>query len=113
MTLSSSLFRNFGVLSISLLYTVLTFGAALTPTSAEAKAQSIYYTAELAAPAKEARTIARSVIWHCEDTQCVAAKDNSRAANTCKRLAREVGTITSFTAAGVTFSAEELAACNA
>jgi hypothetical protein len=110
--LSPSFFRNAGALSVALLYTVLTFGATLTPTSVEARTTAAYYTAELAAPAKDSRSIVRGVVWHCEGTTCRAKKSNSRPTNVCKRLSNDMGEITSFTAKGKALADEKLAKCN-
>ena len=112
MTLSPSLFRNAGAATVALFYTALTFGALVAPTPAEARTNAVYYTAELAAPAKESRTIIRGMVWHCEGTTCKARKGNSRPVITCKRLANEMGEITEFTAKGEALAEEKLAKCN-
>mgnify|MGYP006981766101 CR=1 FL=1 len=116
MTLSPSIFpkalQRFSVIAVALLYSALSIGAMVTPATAMARGATVYYTAELAAPAKEARVISSGVVWHCEGTTCRATKSNSRAANTCKRLAREVGQITNFTAKGEKLASEKLTKCN-
>ena len=115
MTLSptpSRFARSTAIAVIGALYTTFTFGALVTPTAAEAQSSTVYYTAELATPAKEARTIAKGMVWHCEGTRCVAAKNNSRPNIACERLTREVGELTKFTAKGVPFDDEALAKCN-
>lgn len=112
MTLSPSISRNFVIAFFALLYTTLTFSAALAPTSAQARGNAVYYVAELAAPAKESRTIANGVVWQCEGTRCIAAKSNSRPVIACKRLTRELGEVTKFAAKGKELSAEKLAKCN-
>ncbi len=112
MTLSPSIFRRFSLVAVAVLYSALTIGAMVTPSTAMARGQAVYYTAELATPAKESRIISSGVVWHCEGTKCRAAKSNSRASNTCKRLTREVGEITSFTAKGEKLAEEKLAKCN-
>lgn len=71
-----------------------------------------YYRAELAAPANDATIVAGGLLWSCDGTSCVAGKDNSRPLIVCKKLAREVATITRFTAAGEDMAADELARCN-
>ncbi|GAA4642820.1 hypothetical protein GCM10023115_07870 [Pontixanthobacter gangjinensis] len=112
MTLSSSIFRNFSAITLALLYTVFTFGVAVTPAPVQAKTQPVYYIAELAAPTQEARVVARGMVWRCDETRCIAAKNNSRPINICKQLVRETGAVTSFTASGEAFSDDELAKCN-
>jgi hypothetical protein len=76
-------------------------------------ASGAYYTAELAAPAKDAKVIGGGVVWRCEGTSCVAPKGSSAPATMCKKLAREVGTIASFTAKGEALAEDKLAKCNA
>lgn len=78
-----------------------------------AQGSGSYYRAELAAPASKAQVVAGGVLWRCQDNQCVAAKDNSRPAIVCRRLARETAEVTRFTAAGEDISADDLARCNA
>ena len=108
----SKLARNTTIAVIGALYTTFTFGALVAPTAAEARGSTVYYTAELVTPAKEARTIANGMVWHCEGTRCVAAKNNSRPNIACERLTRKVGEVTGFTAKGVAFDDEALAKCN-
>lgn len=105
-------FAKLGAVSMALLYTVLTFGATLAPTSVEARTSTVYYTAELAAPAKDARSIVKGVVWHCKGTTCRARKSNSRPVNVCKRLSNDMGEITSFTAKGKALADAKLAKCN-
>ena len=109
-----SFFRNSAAVSLGLLYTVLTFGAVVVaPAQAEARTSTVYYTAELAAPVKDARKIIRGVVWHCEDTKCRAKKSNSRPVNVCKRLQNDLGEVKSFTAKGKKLADDKLAKCNA
>lgn len=112
MTLSLPRFRSTAALVLALAYTALTFGATIAPTAAEARASGPYYTAELTAPAAESRFVEGGVVWYCEGTTCAAAKGTSRPLNICRKLSREVGQITSFTAKGEALEAEQLARCN-
>jgi len=111
-SISHKTFKRFSVVAVALLYSALTIGTMVTPSAAMARGSAVFYTAELAAPAKEARIISSGVVWHCEGTKCRAAKSNSRPANTCKRLTREVGEVTNFTAGGEKLAEEKLAKCN-
>jgi hypothetical protein len=111
MTLSFPRSRTVGAAALALLYTGLTFGATIAPAPAHASTGA-YYTAELAAPASEARYIGGGLVWRCEGTACTAAKGTSRPEVVCRRLQREVGQIASFTANGETLAAERLAKCN-
>lgn len=96
----------------ALAYTSLTFGAALTPTPAQAATGAAFYHAELTAPATEARTIASGLLWNCADSACTANKGTSRPVIVCKRLAKEVGPISAFVANGKPIDADDLARCN-
>ncbi len=110
MTLSSSFLSRLGIFALALIYTALSFGVATAPVSA--KSSGPYYTAELAQPAKDNRTIARGVVWRCEGTSCRAGKSSSRPIRVCRGLAREFGEVTSFTSRGETLAEEKLAKCN-
>lgn len=84
--------------------------------SAAANAQprdGAFYRATLATASTADRAVAGSVVWRCSDTTCTAARGASRPTIMCARLAREVGTLTSFVAGDQTLNAEELARCNA
>lgn len=111
MTLSPPRFRSFGAIMLALVWTSLTFGAAVTP--AEAKIRAVFYTAELAAPAAEDHAIVGGVVWQCTGTTCIAPKTSSRPKVLCKRVAREFGEIASFTAGDEALEADDLVSCNA
>lgn len=103
--------RTVGAAAVALLYTSLTFGAAIAPAPAQATTGA-YYTAELAAPAKDNRYIGGGLVWRCEGTTCAAPKGTSRPEVVCRKLQREVGEIASFRANGEALAAERLAKCN-
>ena len=98
---------------IAAAYTTLTFGAAITPSPAQA-ASVPFYHAELSAPVakSKARPIASGTVWKCAENACTAGEASSRPAIVCARLAKEVGPLTSFTAGGKTLEADDLARCN-
>ncbi|WP_128891150.1 hypothetical protein [Erythrobacter sp. HKB08] len=110
MTLSLSRARVLPVAVLAAAWTTLTFGALTSPV--EARGNTPFYTAELAAPAKEARTVAGGVVWQCEGTTCVAAKGTSRPVVMCMRLNRELGDVASFKTKGKALADEKLARCN-
>lgn len=111
-TLSRS--TNLGALVAAVAFTTLAFGAAIAPSSAEAKSTSLFYTVELAQPVTTtSTTIAGGVAWACKGTTCVAQKSNSRPLRVCRELQREHGQIASFTAKDEPLDAENLAKCNA
>ena len=64
------------------------------------------------APA-ETKFALRDTLWKCGDAGCAAAAGSSRPAVVCAVLAREVGTLRSFSFKGEELSADELAKCNA
>lgn len=112
MTLSLSKIRPLGAISLALVWTGLTFGAALNPVAVEARSQAAYYSVELAAPAAANNSIIGGVVWQCAGTTCIAAKASSRPVNLCKRVVRELGEVTGFTAGDKALGAEDLASCN-
>lgn len=87
----------------------LGMGAATAPANA---AGGAFYTAELAQPTDETRLVAGGVAWSCKGSTCVAGKGSSRPLRMCRKLQRDVGEITAFTANGEALTAERLAACN-
>jgi len=89
---------------------LLAFGAMGAP--ALAQGTTAHFTAQLAAPAKEAQFAAGGVVWHCEGTQCRAAQSNARALRVCSGLRREAGAVVSFAVAGAAVEADVLARCN-
>ena len=112
MTLSKFQSGRFGVLALALVYTGLTFGAAISPAPAFAKASGPYYTAQLAAPADEARAVSNGVAWFCEGTNCRAGKGTSRPLRICRGLNREFGEVVSFSSDGKELDEAKLARCN-
>ncbi len=70
------------------------------------------YHAQPQARPPEARVIADDLLWRCGDGGCVASTNHSRPAIVCARLVREVGALSSFTAQGRAFTADQLQNCN-
>jgi hypothetical protein len=97
-------------LSQSLAAAVLVAG--LAPVAATA-AGGIFYRAELAVPASEARFVARDIVWACKGASCIAGQGTSRPVIMCSALAKAAGPVASFTAGGKALEADELARCNA
>ncbi len=95
----------------ALAWTAVTIGATITPAPAAA-GEGAFYRAALAAPAAKTNTVAGGLVWKCAETNCAASKGTSRPAIVCARLAKEVGTLASFTAGGKALEAAELAKCN-
>jgi len=85
---------------------------ALAPVSGFAQTTRGYYSATpVTAPAK-ASIVTRSTVWKCGEGTCVASKATSRDAIMCELVAKEVGTLQSFSANGAAFDADALAKCN-
>ncbi len=85
-------------------------------TAGAASATATPFSASLATPKdKRERVIADSTVWICEGATCVASKETRTkpSVKACKRLAKEVGVLTSYSAAGQSLSEPDLAACNA
>lgn len=106
-------FRHSAAIVAAVLYTAATFGALVAPSPASAQGSGAFYTAQLAAPAKDAKVIGGGVVWRCEGTSCVAAKGASAPATMCRKLQREVGQITGFAVKGEAMAEDKLAKCNA
>lgn len=71
------------------------------------------YTFETAEPVSKKRVIAESVVWTCEGTVCTGdLKRKNPTVRVCKKIAKEVGTVTAFRNTTAELSAEELAECN-
>ena len=85
----------------------------LVLSSSPALAGGHYHAAPIAKPTAE-KLVLRDTIWSCGAGGCTAAaKSNSRPTIVCEVLAKEVGTLRSFSAGGQPLSAEQLEKCNA
>ena len=104
---------RFTVFALALAYTGLTFGVATSSAPLAAQSNSgPYYTATLAQPAEDNRTVAGGVAWRCEGTTCVANRGTSRPSRICRGLARDMGEITAFKVEGEELAEDRLARCN-
>ena len=70
------------------------------------------YRAEPADPPASSRLVVREVVWKCGAAGCIAPQGNSRPAIDCSALAREVGTLRSFTVGGQPLDSAALGKCN-
>jgi len=88
---------------------VVAWGIALADTAG--------YSATLAQPrAMKKEFIIRGNLFRCDGSTCILVSHPTNDAGdlpTCRALQREVGTLTSFVAAGKAFDSERLAKCNA
>lgn len=73
------------------------------------------FTATLETPLSKAdEIVAAKAIWSCADDTCKAELSRKTATvKTCKKVAKEVGKVTSFAGEKNALSAEDLEACNA
>ncbi|WP_114521511.1 hypothetical protein [Altererythrobacter sp. ZODW24] len=101
--------RSFAITAIAGLMTLATFGATVSPANA---AGGVYYRAELATPVESTKEVVGGILWVCEGTSCIAGKGGARPASMCKRVAREFGDLTSFTAGSKELAADKIAKCN-
>jgi hypothetical protein len=72
-----------------------------------------HFQAEPAARPAESRLALRDTLWRCGDDGCAAAESSSRPAIVCAVLAREIGTLRSFSVRGEALSPDALDRCNA
>jgi hypothetical protein len=91
---------------------IRTAALALALVASPAFASSHYHAQPVAKPAA-AKLVLRDTVWKCGEAGCVGTKSNSRPATVCAVLAKEVGSLRSFTAFGEPLGAEQLEKCNA
>ena len=70
-------------------------------------------TAQLQAPAGEARYVARSTVWTCESDTCRARPDHSVSVSACRALVRVTGPVAAYGSTEAQLTEEQLTACNA
>lgn len=81
--------------------------------SAPALAAAPHFQAEpVVQPAKN-KIALRDTLWNCAGRTCAARESSSRPAIVCAVLARQVGTLRSFSVKGQALEAAELERCNA
>ena len=102
--------RTLVLAGLALFGTVSSFAATVSP----AEAASPRYTAKLStaleAPAKK---VVNGVVWNCAGDTCSGAVDGARPANTCARVVKAFGAVTTFATPKGELSAEDLQSCNA
>jgi hypothetical protein len=81
--------------------------AALTSASAP------HYRAEPVSTPAETKIVLRDTLWNCRENACVGTKSSSRPAIVCAVLAKKIGPLRSFHAAGEALAPAALQACNA
>lgn len=101
-------FRQFVTLAAALVVGGTLVGA----TTAHAQAPGYYVAVPAAAPAKQT-LVTRETLWKLHGDRYVAARAPEREAFLCSAVVRNAGALTSFTAGGQAFDADQLANCNA
>jgi hypothetical protein len=100
----------------SLLFAVAALAATGGPAMSEIKPVPLKQEGgwlTLGVPTTQAHIVFDGAVWHCKADVCRSPKVKSLPPlRSCKRLARELGPITSFGYRGVTLSDTDLAACN-
>ncbi len=95
--------------TLSLFLSLVTVAFLFTATGAQART---VYRATLAEAATERVNIIRHAPWICNGANCATDQSRSSTTNTCHAVARELGTLISFSADNEELSEEELAQCN-
>jgi hypothetical protein len=95
----------------NLIIAVAALAATGGPAMAETKPQNGWLT--LSTPTTQDHVVFDGAVWRCKADVCRSTQVKSLPPlRSCKRLARELGPITSFGYRGVTLSEADLAACN-
>lgn len=95
----------------NLIIAVAVLAATGSPAMAESKPQNGWLT--LSEPTTRDHIVFDGAVWRCKADICRSTQVKSLPPlRSCKRLARELGTITSFGYRGEVLSETDLAACN-
>lgn len=78
-----------------------------------APASAATYSGKPAAPASEARFVARDIVWNLSGGRYLGRTEESRPLLLCQSLAKRAGQLESFTVDGKPLSGQDLAKCNA
>jgi hypothetical protein len=95
--------------TLSLFFALFTVAFLFTATAGQA---STVYRATLAETTDQRVHVIRSAPWICSGDSCATDQARSGPANTCHSVARELGTLISFSADNEALTDEELAQCN-
>ncbi len=89
---------------------MLSAAALILPFAAAAQPRG--YSAVPATAPTIAAMMTRSTPWKCAGDRCVTTRTEGSPLTMCQLAAKELGTLTAFTANGEAFAAEQLAKCN-
>ena len=95
----------------NLIIAVAALAATGGPAMSEAKPQNGWLT--LRAPTTQDHIVFDGAVWRCKADVCRSPQVKSLPPmRSCRRLVRELGPVSGFNYRGVTFSDDEVAACN-
>ena len=87
--------------------------AAAAMMSGEAHAAGRGHEAVFATPVEKAQVVVRDLLWQCEASRCVSARESdSRPLIVCMAMAHDVGPVLEFSTRGARLDADALARCN-
>lgn len=104
--------RTLVAASLALVGTIASFGITTSPAYAQGGSGGnvASLATKLDAPRK---VIINETLWKCAESRCTSVAENSRPANSCIRLVKKIGPVTSFATPRGELSADELQRCNA
>lgn len=109
-TNSRGVSRTLVLAGLALFGTVASFSATVSPAEAAPARYTAKLTTALQAPAKK---VVNGVVWNCTGDTCTGPVDGARAVNTCVKVVKAFGQVTSFATPKGEFSTEDLQSCNA
>ncbi|MBN8501975.1 MAG: hypothetical protein J0M19_12575 [Sphingomonadales bacterium] len=110
LTNSTASARTALLAGLALIGTVVSFGATVSPAEAAAARYTAKLSTALEAPAKK---VVNGVVWNCKGDTCTGAVDGARPLNTCAKVVKAFGPVSTFATPKGELSAEDLQSCNA
>ena len=107
---NSPLSRTLLAAGLAIAGTLASFSATTTPADAAATRYSAKLTAAVEAPA---RKVVNGVLWNCAGDTCTGAVDGARPLNTCVKVVKAFGPVTTFATPKGELSADDVQSCNA
>lgn len=107
---SAPLTRTLLAAGLAIAGTIASFSATTSPAYAGAAGYTAKLSTALEAPKQK---VVNDVLWRCTGDSCTGPVDGARAVNTCAKVAKAFGPVSSFATPKGELSAEELQRCNA
>lgn len=107
---NSPLSRTVLAAGLAIAGTLASFAATTSPAEAASARYSAKLAASVEAPAKK---IVNGVVWSCAGDACSGPVDGARPINTCFKVVKAFGQVSSFAGPKGELSAEDLQRCNA